>query len=180
MGNDDIIPGFDEEKCSYLTIGLERVEEDDGSLVLNLTGSIDTYNASFMRRSATKAVSAGYVKLIIQLGGVDYISSAGVGVFISLLTLLKEKGGHLSMVALQPKVKTIFKLMCLDSYFRCMDTTEEALSTLGIGPQRPVFPCRFRCPICDKGVIAARPGRFRCPACKSVLTVDEAGGARLA
>lgn len=180
MGNDEIVAGFDDEKCSYLTIRLERVDGDNRSLVLNLTGSIDTYNAGFMRRGATKAIGAGFVNLILHLGGVDYVSSAGIGVFIALLPILKEKGGSLSMVAMQPKVKAIFKLMCLETYFQCMDTPAEALSALGMGPKRNVFPSRFTCPICDKGVVAARPGRFRCPVCKSVLVVDEAGAARLA
>ncbi|HUZ18791.1 MAG TPA: anti-sigma F factor antagonist, partial [Spirochaetia bacterium] len=50
MNNNDIVPGFDEEKDDSLKIRLQRVDEVENCLVLYLTGYIDTYNSNFFQK----------------------------------------------------------------------------------------------------------------------------------
>ena len=47
MTNNDIVPGFDDEKDESLKIKLQKVNEVEGCLVLYLTGYIDTYNSNY-------------------------------------------------------------------------------------------------------------------------------------
>jgi anti-sigma B factor antagonist len=179
VGNEQIIPGFDEETCDYLEIRLRRIEGQDTCLAVELRGSIDAYNTNFLRRSVMKAVDAGFVQLVLVLPGVDYVSSTGVGTLLGLLRTLMEKGGGMTLVDPHPRVTEILKLMHLHTFFSCSDSVDEALlSPAGRLPD-PVFPKKVNCPICDKALRSYKPGRFRCPNCKTTITVDRSGKACL-
>jgi anti-anti-sigma factor len=122
MNNEEILPGFDEEVCDYLTIRLQKMGEN--ALSLEFTGSIDAYNSDYLLNSVKKLIEAGFVRLSFSLSGVNSISSTGVATLVSLHRMVTEKGGDLSMVNMQPKVKTVFSLLHVDRLFRCIDSTE--------------------------------------------------------
>ncbi|MGA2479582.1 MAG: STAS domain-containing protein [Spirochaetia bacterium] len=175
MSNTDILPGFDEDTCDSLTIELERVEGAAHSLVLKPRGQIDTYSSLFFQRSTRKAIDAGFIDLIFLIGSVDYVSSMGVGAFVQLQKAAREKGGDIALVDVHPKVMEILKLMCLEKFFSCTDSIEEAIAPIRSRESVPTFPKASKCPICEKRLRALRSGRFRCPKCKTVISIDESG-----
>jgi anti-anti-sigma factor len=174
MKKSDILPDFDQNACDSLVIEIERVEGVDNSLAMRLQGHIDTYSSLFFQRSAKKAIDAGFTNLIFLLKGVDYVSSMGVGAFMQLQKAAREKGGDIAMAEINPKVREIFRLMCLEKFFSCSDSLEEAVAPLLQG-ERPLFPRTMQCPVCDKKLRASKPGTFRCPHCKTVMGVDGFG-----
>lgn len=94
MSNNDIHPGFDEETCDFLTISLRKVEGVDDTVVLRLKGQVDTYSSNFFQRSAKKLIDAGFVRLILILDSVDYVSSKAVGAFVQIKKAATDKGGR--------------------------------------------------------------------------------------
>ena len=64
--NDQLVPGFDDEKDDSLRIRLQKVDQVDGCMVLYLTGYIDTYNSNYFQKRVTKAVDAGFTRLIFH------------------------------------------------------------------------------------------------------------------
>ena len=56
MANNDIVPGFDDEKDESLQIQLEKVAGLEGCLVLSLSGYIDTYNSNYFQKRIAKAI----------------------------------------------------------------------------------------------------------------------------
>ena len=177
MSNNDILPGFDEDTCDFLTITLQRVERVDDCLALKVEGQIDLYSTQYFQRCVRRVIDAGFVKLIFLLDGVDYVSSMGVGAFVQLQKATKEKGGSLAVAAAHPKVMEILKLMCLDKLLACSDSLDDATALLR--GQAPVFPKTIGCPICDKRLRVAKSGRFRCPGCKTVLFIGRSGAVSL-
>jgi len=122
MNNEEILPGFDGEVCDYLTIRLQKMGKN--ALALEFTGSIDAYDSHYLSNSVKKVIEAGFVRLSFILSGVSRISSTGVATLSSLHRMVTEKGGDLSMVNIQPRVKTVFSLLRVDRLFRCIDSTE--------------------------------------------------------
>ena len=49
MSNNEIVPGFDEEKDSSLKISLEKVENKENTILIILNGYIDTYNSVYFQ-----------------------------------------------------------------------------------------------------------------------------------
>lgn len=172
--NDNLVPGFNEEKDESLKINLERITDISEGLVLYLNGYIDTYNSSFFQKKVSKVVEAGYTKLIFNCSALNYVSSTGIGSFTAFLKMVKPKGGDVVLLDIQPKVYEVFQLLGFSQFFNIKDNITEAIRffTQGAPVEESVFPKVFSCPVCSKRLKATRSGRFRCSECKSILAID--------
>ena len=178
MLNNDIVPGFDDEKDDSLKIKLEKVTEASKCLLLNLTGYIDTYNSNFFQKRVQKAIESGYVKLIFQCGSLNYVSSTCIGSFTTFLKAVKPQGGDLVLLDIQPKVYEVFQLLGFSQFFNIKDSLADSVAFFNSGQPREkpsAFPKIVACPLCTKKLKAIKPGRFRCSECKSILAIDGTG-----
>ena len=178
MGNNDIVPGFDDEKDDSLKIKLDRIKDASKCLVLTLTGYIDTYNSNFFQKRVQKAIEFGYVRLIFQCGSLNYVSSTGIGSFTTFLKAVKPQGGDLVLLEIQPKVYEVFQLLGFSQFFNIKDNLDDSIyffNTEHIMEKPIVFPKVIACPICYKKLKSMKAGRFRCSECKSILAIDDSG-----
>ena len=178
MNNNDIVPGFDDEKDDSLKIRLQKVETVDNCLALYLTGYIDTYNSNFFQKRVNKAIDHGNIRLIFNCGGLNYVSSTGIGSFTAFLKAVRPRGGDIVLLEIQPKVYEVFQLLGFSQFFNIKDNVEEATGFFKQGDQTAaasVFPKIFSCPICNKRLKASKSGRFRCSECKTILAIDNEG-----
>jgi anti-anti-sigma factor len=178
MTNNDIVPGFDDEKDDSLKIRLQKVDEVEGCLVLYLNGYIDTYNSNYFQKRIQKAVEEGFIDLIFHCGNLNYVSSTGIGSFTAFLKAVKPRGGDLVLLEIQPKVYEVFQLLGFSQFFNIRDKLEDAVGFFHGGAaaeSAALFPRVFSCPNCSRKLKALKPGRFRCSECKTILAVDNAG-----
>lgn len=178
MTNNDIVPGFDDEKDESLKIRLQKVDEAEGCAIMFLTGYIDTYNSNFFQKRVNRAIEAGFVRLIFHCGSLNYVSSTGIGSFTAFLKAVKPRGGDLVLLEIQPKVYEVFQLLGFSQFFNIKENLEEAKGFFSKGTEpvaSSIFPKIFKCPICSTKLKAAKPGRFRCSNCKTILAIDNSG-----
>jgi anti-anti-sigma factor len=178
MSNNDIVPGFDDERDDSLKIRLQKIEDTQGCLVLYLTGYIDTYNSNYFQKRVTKAIEAGFIKLVFNFSGLNYLSSTGIGSFTQFLKTVRPRGGDLVLLEILPKVYEVFQLLGFSQFFNIKENLDEAVSFFaakGEEGKGTVFPKIFKCPICSKKLKASKSGRFRCSECKTILAIDPAG-----
>ena len=178
MTNNEIVPGFDDEKDDSLKIRLQKAENANGCLILFLTGYIDTYNSNFFQKRVSKAIEAGFIRLIFHCGGLNYVSSTGIGSFTAFLKNVKPRGGDIVLLEIQPKVYEVFQLLGFSQFFNIKDNLDEAVDFFLRGDQTgktDIFPKIFACPICSKKLKATKAGRFRCSECKTILAIDANG-----
>jgi anti-sigma B factor antagonist len=180
MTNNEIVPGFDDEKDESLKIRLLKVDEAEGCLVMYLTGYIDTYNSNFFQKRVNRAIDSGFAKLIFHCGSLNYVSSTGIGSFTAFLKTVKPRGGDLVLLEIQPRVYEVFQLLGFSQFFNIKETLEDAKGffsgsgTEGSGSAN-LFPKIFKCPICSTKLKASKAGRFRCSNCKTILAIDNSG-----
>jgi anti-anti-sigma factor len=179
MTNNDIVLGFDDEKDESLKIKLQKIDEVEGCLELTLTGYIDTYNSNYFQKRVARAIESGFIKLIFHCGGLNYVSSTGIGSFTAYLKSVKPKGGDLVLLEIQPKVYEVFQLLGFSQFFTIKETLEDSVNFFRTdaegGSGGAIFPKVFSCPICAKKLKAVKPGRFRCSECKTILAIDNTG-----
>ncbi|MCR5288634.1 MAG: STAS domain-containing protein [Treponema sp.] len=177
VNNNNLVPGFNDEKDDSLKITLDKVDGVDNCLSLSLNGYIDTYNSTFFLKRITKVVEAGYVNLIFNCSSLNYVSSTGIGSFTAFLKMVKPKGGDIVLLEIQPKVYEVFQLLGFSQFFNIKSSYEDAISFFKDETSETVstFPVVFSCPVCSKRLKATRSGRFRCSECKSILTVNAEG-----
>lgn len=82
----------------------------DGILVLAPAGRIDTTTSAALDDSLRRAVDGGARALLVDLEGVEYISSAGLRVFLVLAKRMRERGGRLVLSGMAQPVHQVFQL----------------------------------------------------------------------
>jgi len=96
--------------------------------IIKVGGYIDTTTSSELERALDSLLKQGRFFLIVDLGNVDYISSAGWGIFISEIKSIRENGGDLKLVRMVPDVYEIFELLEFHHILDVYDTIDEAIN----------------------------------------------------
>jgi anti-anti-sigma factor len=102
----------------------ERTE--DGITVFVLRGRIDTRGAVDLDLALQEAVMTEKHKMVLDMAGVRYISSAGLRTLADVLTKNREHDGDLKLVALPAKVMRVLQIIGFDNFFSIYDTVEDA------------------------------------------------------
>jgi anti-sigma B factor antagonist len=96
--------------------------------IIKVGGYIDTTTSSELERALSALLKQGRFFIIVDLGNVDYISSAGWGIFISEIKSIRENGGDLKLVRMVPDVYEIFELLEFHQILDVYDTVDEAVN----------------------------------------------------
>ncbi len=104
--------------------------EEDGIVILSITGEIDLYNAPELKEAVQKLVDEKKYKIIVNLDGVSYIDSSGIGALISSFSNLKKYQGNLRICNVAGSVRKVFELTKLTSFFDMDDTEGASIAAL--------------------------------------------------
>lgn len=102
--------------------------QQDGISVLALDGFLDAHTAPQFEETIQSEISAGRRNLIINCEKLTYISSAGLGVFMSFIEEIHEAGGDIKICSVAPKVLQVFEILGFQSLFDIVDTLPEAVA----------------------------------------------------
>ena len=103
----------------------------DNVLVVRMEGRIDFSNNKEFEKALLPVLSAETLencRVIFDLGGISYMSSAGLRVLMLAAKQLRPGNSEILMAGLQPLLREVFKISRLDMVFKVFDTVEEALA----------------------------------------------------
>ena len=163
-----------EESDDGLVLDAEDVDRMDHAAMVRLKGYVDFFNATRFTRNLRELRAAGVDRVLMDMTGLTFLASAGVGAIIAFEKELKQDGGALVLFGIQPKVMDVLSLLGFASFLTILDTEDAAHRHLSTVKYVPVFPTVRRCPICHKNLRLTREGRFRCPECHVILNVTRA------
>lgn len=98
--------------------------------VLTLQGKLDAVTAPAFEQKVRALVDGGVTRLVVDLAGLDYISSAGLRGLLLLNKMLKAKAGRACLAGVQGNVRSVFEMSGFSSIFEVRDTAAAALETL--------------------------------------------------
>ena len=90
-----------------------------------IKGSVDSGAVPMIEKQLNAAIGANKRYIAVDLSGVDFINSAGVGVFLSAATMLREKDGDLVFMNVPDEISEILEVMNLDDFFRTISSINE-------------------------------------------------------
>src|SRR5262249_27689209 len=123
--------GQDRQAPPERRTGVEILETRENAVViLGLTGRIDAANAGLLEENVLRLIDAGERRLVFDLAGVDYISSAGLRVFLVAAKRLRSADGMLALAGLQDRVCEVFEMAGLSSVLRVCRTRAEAVAAV--------------------------------------------------
>lgn len=106
----------------------------DGALVITPRDArIDLSNAEDFTAALLAALSKAGKALVVDLSGVEYISSAGLRSLMITLKAAKAQGAGLAVAALRPLTREIFAISRFDIVFTLFDSVRDAIA--GLAPQ---------------------------------------------
>lgn len=86
------------------------VQEQAQQTKINLTGEIDAYTAPKLRETAFPYTEKQGADIVIDLSGVTYMDSTGLGVFVGLFKSLNANNGTLKLTGLSDRLKRLFDI----------------------------------------------------------------------
>ena len=109
--------------------------ETDGVALLTLTGQmiLDDGDLAFGRRIA-ELVARGVVRIVVDLGGVTYIDSSGVGMMAAKLKQVRNSGGDMRLLHLTSRSQRLLGMMKLVSVFETFDDEQAAVRSFSARP----------------------------------------------
>jgi anti-sigma B factor antagonist len=100
---------------------------DNGLSIITLEGFVDAHTAPQFENAIQSEIEAGRNRVIVNCEKLNYISSAGLGVFMSFIEEVREIGGDIKICGLTPKVKHTFEILGFQDIFEMLDDQPTAV-----------------------------------------------------
>jgi len=97
--------------------------------VVSVRGEVDLHTSPQLRDNLLQVIGRRPKVLIIDLTGVAYMDSSGVGTMVEAKRLAERNGGAVVLAGLQERVRGVFEITQLDKFFRIVANVEEAKQT---------------------------------------------------
>ncbi len=107
----------------------DRSDITAGVAVLEVGGEVDAYSAPKLHERIDEIVEAGQRHLVVDLGGVDFIDSTGLGVLVSGHNKAREVGGRLDLVCNLDRIIKLMRITGLDDVFVIHSSVDEAVNS---------------------------------------------------
>jgi len=101
-------------------------QDERGICCIDLAGYLDAHTATELESIMNTAITNGCSRIVVNFADLEYISSAGLGVFMVFIKSLQPKNDVFKLAAMKPKVFTVFDLLGFPVLFEIYPTVEEA------------------------------------------------------
>ena len=108
-----------------------------GRTVIAVSGEIDVYTAPRLREMLIRLVDEEKYHLIVDMEGVEFLDSTGLGVLVGGLKRVRSHDGGIDLVCTQGRILRIFRITGLNKVFNIFDSVEEALASHAHPDSRP-------------------------------------------
>ena len=113
-----------------MALEVETRPEVNGVTVLAPSGRLDVAGAPALREAIGEVVRDAPAKVVIDMAGVSFVDSTGLGSVIAALKQIRGTQGELRLAAPNQQVRVVLELTTLDRVFPYYATVEEALTGL--------------------------------------------------
>lgn len=115
-----------------IELALNRIGTRGDIALIKIKGYIDTTTSIEVSTKLSEIINGGTYQLIVDMGGVNYVSSAGWGLFVGEIRDIRENGGDLKIVQMTPDVYEVFEMLEFNRILDYYETIEEAANDFDI------------------------------------------------
>lgn len=109
-----------------------NIKKRDNHVIFYLIGQLDAHSAPQLEKVISMLLDEKIQILVFNLSNLEYISSAGLGVFMSFIQDLRENNGDIIFTELNSRVENVMKLLGFNHIFKIYDTESEAVKQFAI------------------------------------------------
>lgn len=104
------------------------VSEQGGWSVLQVGGEVDVATAPRLREQLIDLVNDQRFSIVVDLEGVDFIDSTGLGVLIGARKRVRLHDGDVRLVCTEPRIVKVFEITGLDQVFQIHPSLDDAVA----------------------------------------------------
>lgn len=102
----------------------------DGIVILSPRGKImGGPDASLLNDKLHQCIEKQQMKIVVDLAGVEWMNSTGLGILISSYTTLRNSGGELKLANVTDKIKSLLTITKLEPVFEAFDSVDAAVNS---------------------------------------------------
>jgi anti-sigma B factor antagonist len=118
-----------------IDVYVEEAPQNRGVSILRVSGYVDTTTSPDLERRLQALLREKRYHVVVDLARVEYISSAGWGIFISEIREIREHGGDLKLAGMAPDVREVFDLLEFENILQSYSDADLAVASFG-----PIVP----------------------------------------
>ena len=111
---------------SFVIVTIERTLVQD-KVVLRVLGRMDAESTPVFEAQCEACIAEGFTSLVLDLGGLTYASSMGLGAIVRVAKQVRDRGGTVHICCLTGLVRQLFEITRLNHVFPTYDSVESAL-----------------------------------------------------
>ncbi len=97
------------------------------AVVMELQGFLDAHTAPDLEKTFSELMASGKYNIVVNFNGLNYISSAGLGVFMAYIDEVRSNHGDIKLAGMQQKVFNVFDLLGFPFLYEIYKDQDEAL-----------------------------------------------------
>jgi len=97
--------------------------------ILDINGELDAHTASQLENALKSLIDEENYAIVVNCSGLDYIASAGLGVFMAYIEDVRSLGGDIKLTNMNDRVYNVFDLLGFPTLYDILEDEAEALSS---------------------------------------------------
>jgi len=118
-----------------IVVSVMTGHNESGVSVLKVSGYLDTTTAGELEEALANLLAKKHYRIVIDLSGVNYISSAGWGIFIGEIKDVRNHGGDIKLAGMAGDVHEVFELLEFNTILEAYGSSREAAEAFGEAPR---------------------------------------------
>jgi anti-sigma B factor antagonist len=114
-----------------IDVYVEEAAQNPAVSILRVSGYVDTTTSPDLERRLQALLKEKRFHIVVDLASVEYISSAGWGIFISEIREIRENGGDLKLAGMIADVREVFDLLEFENILKAYADSEQAVASFG-------------------------------------------------
>jgi len=108
-----------------------NVKHEGSSTIITVDGTIDALTAPDLAQALTSEIARGHINLIVNLIGVEFMSSAGLRALLGALKESRSHGGDLRITSTNPGIDKVLKMSGFHNIAKVFSSLAEAELSFG-------------------------------------------------
>ena len=106
-----------------------EVQHENNSTIITVTGSVDALTASELSQALTSQITKGHTNLVVDLIGVEFMSSAGLRTLLGAVKESRSNGGDLRITSTNPGIDKVLKMSGFNNIARVFTSSADAVAS---------------------------------------------------
>ncbi|MBD3617507.1 MAG: STAS domain-containing protein [Gracilimonas sp.] len=103
--------------------------QTDNVSILDISGELDAHTASHLENALKSLIDKESYAIVVNCSGLDYIASAGLGVFMAYIEDVRSLGGDIKLTNMNDRVYNVFDLLGFPTLYDILEDEKEALES---------------------------------------------------